>query len=143
MSQENVAIVRLVTLEGDVAEVIREDALWAAWVERVAPYFDPECMGSIQTGVGMGGRGDICGPRWLEGHRARLDGRDDELPSRNREDHRSRRQGAGTRSRICARPGSDAEMQISPGQVFEFAHGKIIAARASLTAALAASTASS
>ena len=128
MSQENVEIALLVAPEGDLAEWVRDDAVWAGWVERVAPYFDRGFMGSIQTGLGMGGRGDTF-VGFDAARAAILDWTAAMASYYRRETEKTI--DLGDRVLVVAHeyvriPGSDAEIQISPAQVFEFAHGKIV-----------------
>ena len=58
MSEENVKIVRAVYDPEDAVGVLRDDDLWAAWVERVGPHFHPDFEGYLIDGVGVDGRGD-------------------------------------------------------------------------------------
>jgi len=56
VSQENVEIVKAVyDIDVDAAAIPRNDDLWAAWTERVAPYFNPDFEIHIATGVASAG----------------------------------------------------------------------------------------
>jgi ketosteroid isomerase-like protein len=58
MSQENVDIVRALYDVENAMATVRDDQLWAAWVERVGPHFHPDFEGYFITGVEDARRGE-------------------------------------------------------------------------------------